>query len=324
MTGTYVERGSLQGPTGPQGPIGLPGVNAVANDTATAGYIASPSSLTRAAIEEYVGPSAVTNPETEMNAAVLEVVDDALGGSVDGLTRVFKGALTNIAVARPSWGGIVDWWINEGDPNPTNYLDDTDVITVVAAFAEEDLPGFADTFNRANGAPVRTPSGRKAWNVGSTSGTPTWSIVSNRIALTAAATGNAVLYADGKDADGVLTATCVSAGSVKQTGVVFRLSGPTSYLYLSRAASGDNRWTLFKRISGTSTVIQYNPSGTLIANGDVVEVTLDGTTVEVRVNGLLIITATVSDQLTATNHGLYGGNSTLDATWDDIEFVAAT
>lgn len=41
-----------QGPVGSRGPIGLPGVNAVANDTANAGYIREPTSQTRSQLEQ--------------------------------------------------------------------------------------------------------------------------------------------------------------------------------------------------------------------------------------------------------------------------------
>lgn len=83
------------------------------------------------AFDQSVGPSAMANPETAANAAVLDVVNSAFGGSITGVTLDFEGSLTNLTVARPSWSGRVNWLIPEGATLPTHLIDG-DLVTEVA------------------------------------------------------------------------------------------------------------------------------------------------------------------------------------------------
>ena len=79
---------------------------------------------------------AMGNPETALNAATVDVVAGVISG-FENLVRVERGTLTNIATPRPSWAGVVDWYINEGSSLPLNIAAG-DVWTVVVA--EEYVP----------------------------------------------------------------------------------------------------------------------------------------------------------------------------------------
>ena len=73
-----------RGETGPAGPQGLPGVNAVDNDEAVAGYVSSPGSATVSALAEWVRPFAPFATPQRFGAAGDGVADD---------TEAFQAAL---------------------------------------------------------------------------------------------------------------------------------------------------------------------------------------------------------------------------------------
>lgn len=66
----------------------------------------------------------LSNPETSssqtVTAQIESEVDSKLGGGLEGLVRVEKGTLTNLNTPRPSWVGVVEWWIPEGSNPPLN------------------------------------------------------------------------------------------------------------------------------------------------------------------------------------------------------------
>lgn len=118
----YQTIANLKGPVGDQGPRGLPGVNAVANDEATAAYVEANDSETGQALDQKVGPTAVLNPETPMNDAVTQVTRNTMAAGAPGFMKIVD-ARGNPGVARPAWLGTVFWRVNQTDANPAGYLD---------------------------------------------------------------------------------------------------------------------------------------------------------------------------------------------------------
>lgn len=183
-------------------------------------------------------------------------------------------------------------------------------------------PGFSDNFNRANAATLGSTSGEsRPWQVGATTGTPTWSIVSDQAMLTASATGNAVAWVEAYLADGTLQVTVPTAGAAHGAGVVFRVTDGINYYYLARATSADFHYALWKRVAGTATQIGATSTVT-ITSGDVIQVVLAGSSIVVKVNGTTLFTVTDTTFLTATKHGLYAtGSTALDVVFDSVSFA---
>lgn len=67
-----------------------------------------------------VSAEQIANPETPANSAVVEIVNDVLGGGVSGLVIVVD-ARGIPSTPRPAWAGIVDWMIDEGQGDPIYY-----------------------------------------------------------------------------------------------------------------------------------------------------------------------------------------------------------
>lgn len=176
--------------------------------------------------------------------------------------------------------------------------------------------GFTDNFNRADAATLGA-----SYVASSQAGTPVWSIVSNRASLTAATSGNNVISRECNSADGTLQVTIAAGGATKQMGLAARVQDALNNLRVAPLSTGDLRYTLFKRVASTSTVVQTATTKT-VADGDVMQVVLAGTSVIVKVNGTTIITATVSEFTGVTKHGLFCSSGTLDGAFEDLSFAA--
>lgn len=96
------------------------------NDAIMAGVVADPGSDTYTALQPVVAEQAATemaNPESPLNSATVTVVEEVLGGGVEGLIYDFDGSLTDIHAARPAVSGRVRWSVWMDEPAiPTNLI----------------------------------------------------------------------------------------------------------------------------------------------------------------------------------------------------------
>jgi hypothetical protein len=99
---------------------------------------------------------------------------------------------------------------------------------------------------------------------------------------------------------------------------VFRFQDSNNYLSLSRESGSLVNWTLWKRVAGAASIVQN--STTPITVGDQLEVTLNGTSVIVKVNGVQIISVTVAELASATGFG-FASITTFAARWDNLELM---
>jgi hypothetical protein len=153
--------------------------------------------------------------------------------------------------------------------------------------------------------------------------TPTWSIVSNRAVLTNLSATTSFIAVDAGASDGTYTATLASAGTSHAGGLGIRISDFNNLLFLTtRVSSGNNLYSLQRKVAGTTTVLQ-TASSVDSADGDVIQVILAGLNIRVKVNGVEIINQTVADFSTLTKFGLYGSSGNYDVQWDDVSFMAA-
>lgn len=73
---------------------------------------------------------AMANPESALNGATVEVVEGVLGGGVAGMMKVVDARGVPSTV-RPTWAGIVEWWVDEGQGIPI-HLESGDVVREVS------------------------------------------------------------------------------------------------------------------------------------------------------------------------------------------------
>lgn len=153
---------------------------------------------------------------------------------------------------------------------------------------------FSDNFNRADGPLGSTPIGDLPWIVAPGSVT----VVANGLAMGA---GTSVALVDAEMSDG-LYRTVVRTAATGLLQIVFRgVDATANHLSLTRTDLANQFWTLWKRVSGNPTVIAS--SGIPIADGDVVEVNLNGEAVTVTVNGAEMFDGMVPEFATATRYG---------------------
>ena len=164
-------------------------------------------------------------------------------------------------------------------------------------------PLVSDSFNRANGAIGVADTGQTWIDEGEG-----WQVLSN----TARATGSpgalgaqaCVLNAGVSDCTITVTFSTYSSAQF----IAFRLSDVNNLLafYLS----GTNTARILKLAAGTQTTAYTTTTNTNIASGDIYSVTLSGSSITLKQNGVQIgTTQTNSFNQTATNHGI-GTNTT--------------
>lgn len=250
----------------------------------------------------------INNPETASNGAVSSLVEASLSSGVTNLVLVFKGALVDSAASRPAWAGIVDWWIYEGDTYPVNYLDDVDVVTIVATTAQEDIPGFADPFSGAAGLLGLTPSGRKPYEFATRTGTGGVTFGRNgtgAAGLVSGTGGNATCAAEGLSADGTITLDLATV-TTGNAGILFRYVDYQNYNYLFRNTSSNARAALWQVVAGTATQVGSAAStGFDITTGRKLEVHLSGSSVIVDIDGSTAFNVTLTTNQAGSKHGLY-------------------
>lgn len=165
-----------------------------------------------------------------------------------------------------------------------------------------------DNFNRADSS---TSLGAPSDGGGGYTTNGTWGIVSSRAyCVVSAAQSVAYLDASITDADVQVTLATMSA----DVGLVARVVDSNNY-FLSAVTSGTG-FRLYKRVAGSFTQLGTTYSGTP-ANGDVLKLTVNGTSLTVYVNGTSRITATDSSHASATKFGLRAHNDS-SSRFDDF------
>jgi hypothetical protein len=173
-----------------------------------------------------------------------------------------------------------------------------------------------DDFNRADsGATIDSPSD----GLGNYTVAQTWGIQSNRgYCANGGSLGAAVLEASADVEVQVTIAVNGGAGGGGH-GVVFRYVDANNYWFV-RARVDASVLNMQKFVGGSGTDVGTDFSYTP-ANGDVIKVVAEGTSISVYLNGTLRIgPVTESTHLTATKHGLFAhGDST--ARFDDLSIT---
>jgi acyl-CoA thioesterase-1 len=171
----------------------------------------------------------------------------------------------------------------------------------------------ADNFNRADGALGSTPTGNKAWNVAPSA---TAGIVGNQLKILTATSGtDNDVYVDDGQVDGIIS---VKMGSTLAQGLVFRSTGNNGYLLYR---SGGSQYTLARRTGPNAYSALQSTTGVTPTVGDVLTVTLSGSSISVAINGAAQFTVTNSDYI-GTRHGVWCGGTGAGALFDDFSHVS--
>lgn len=185
---------------------------------------------------------------------------------------------------------------------------------------------IVDNFNRANSASTMgtTSDGQATWlyDSGAQGGhAPTWGINSNQgycvstyIAFSTAWDSLAFFDTGSPDID--ITVTVAAIGSGNNSGLAWRISSSRNDYYRL------DRQTLAKYVGGSFSTISSGAPWTFAA-GDVMRVTMIGSTIKVYQNGSLVGTYTDTSITGNTEHGLLG-NSVFDAStrFDDYSITS--
>lgn len=182
------------------------------------------------------------------------------------------------------------------------------------------VPGFSDTFNRADGAMGSTPGGNKLW----VADTGNWSIKSNMAAYDASKSYS-YLTADALTPNGTLTAKIgtvqADTGSTAM-GLTFRYTDANNFMRIYLRGGGANMAGITIRKDGVETPIFSVPGSVQAKAGSVVSVVGEGSKITVLIDGVVANTAT-TDLLTGNRHGLCGVSVGPDCRFDSASFVPA-
>lgn len=239
--------------------------------------------------------------------------------------NVMRVTRSNLVYGSQYWGYIDGYESNAAwTGTPGNS---TSVLTIPVQTAP--APGFIDDFNRADG-PVGTTADGKEWVTQVSSGSiPALVIVNNaaKVVSSGGTAPRAIYTLEGDKADGQLRAVIRSLGEGRM-GLLVRGADPNNFiaLYWNRSSTVKT-YALQKRVNGQVTELAYANS-VEAKSGDDISIFLNGTSIEVWVNGSMIFGGpiTVTDFATVTKHGLaYSNASTLrEESVDSIQFTAKT
>lgn len=176
--------------------------------------------------------------------------------------------------------------------------------------------GFADNFNRADGAVGSTSTGSKAW-LSTGNVLATWTVASNQLARATAA-GSDSLTVDTGLANGTLQAT-MQGTYHKQAGLIFRHADGSNYWRLDWTA-GTDAPVLTKLVAGVPTIVATGSAGTWTA-GDVISIVLNEGSITVKKNGTNIVTATDTALLGNSRAGFWTTVNTTAVRFDDASFA---
>jgi len=171
----------------------------------------------------------------------------------------------------------------------------------------------SDTFNRADSSTSlgSTDVGSLPWIAQA----GTWGISSNRayVATNAGDNQNTAVVDTGFS-DGVIQVTVPAAGDGS---ICFRSVDNNNHFVIGSIGAAVQ---LYKRTAGSYSGV-LTSGGSLLANGDVVQVILNGDSIQCRINGVVAFNFNDSSFQTATKHGLrtYGGGPAMQ--FDDWSFV---
>lgn len=182
-------------------------------------------------------------------------------------------------------------------------------------------PGFVDMFGAADG-PLRYTTDLKPWVFTSSSANPMW-VRSGGKAVLGPGSPSAAALVDGLASDGVLTQTIGNVGASHKGSLIFRRVDGSNFLSLAWSHNGTNTgyYRLYKTVSGS--LSQVAATTTVADSGDVIEVTLSGTSVGVTVNGAAVAAGTVADFADATVFGMEQSATDATGSVDSMVFVAA-
>jgi len=185
------------------------------------------------------------------------------------------------------------------------------------------LPGFTDNFNRASGDAIGFTSGEnRPYLLAGTGTAPVWQINSAGGAhLVSGSGGLNVAVLNGLSADGTLKVTAQGLGSSRRGGLAFRYRDIDN-LFMLYQASNTSPLGIHRRLNG-ATAVQVGFSTYTPADGDVYQVIMAGSNIQVLVNGTQIMSITDSSLASETRHGLYGSSLAFGMDWDDLSFTAA-
>ncbi len=144
----------------------------------------------------------------------------------------------------------------------------------------------------------------------------TWGIQTNAGAMiSATAQGTIVLESSVADVDVQCTIPVLNS----DMGIIARETDSSNYLMFAAIAGGVG-WKLYKRVAGTFTQLGSTATGNT-ANGDVLKITANGTSVTGYVNGVSKVAVTESFNLTATKHGIRA-NSDVTTRFDTFSITS--
>ena len=168
-------------------------------------------------------------------------------------------------------------------------------------------PGFIDSFEGSAGTLGKTEDGKSWEQLGSA-----WGTTGDGVA-----TGAGEVFADAMSADGTLTVKLrtVDVDGDKRGGVAFRVVDRHNYIRFCPNTSG----VLTIYVYENGSVVNTTSTETVLADGDVVEVSGSGAYIVVRVNGSTVVSYETEIHRTATKHGLYS-NGTNNTEFESIEF----
>lgn len=182
-----------------------------------------------------------------------------------------------------------------------------------------DIPGFTDTFTRANAAVLgTTETPARPWEVFPTSGTVQGITGGEGFVVRDGTAGHTFAVAEALASDGTLTAT-MGTLTGNSYGLAFRARSYDDYFRFATASI--TSLSLVRVAGGVTTSIQAVNAGSRNP-GDVLSVILDGSSIRCFHNGVEVITATDTANQTATKHGWYS-NGTTGNTVRDVKFTAA-
>ena len=154
-------------------------------------------------------------------------------------------------------------------------------------------PGFIDSFDRGAGTLIQTDD-RKAWEQLGTA----WGTTGDGAAM-----GSAEVFANALSADGTLTAKLRTAdtGGDMRGGIAFRVVDRSNYIRVCPSTAG--KLTLYVIENGSS--VGTASTDSVLADGDVLEVSGNGASIVVQVNGSTVLSYETERHRNATKHGLY-------------------
>lgn len=174
----------------------------------------------------------------------------------------------------------------------------------------------SDNFNRADGSSgLGTPSdGGSAWvPLSSGAGTPTWGISANQASMVSTTGVHDLDYLESSVGDCDVQITLATV--VDDCGLSARLSDGSNFLMV-RAKGTVTSFDLFKCVGGSFTSL--GTFSATPANGDIIKISMSGSSLTVFINGVSRITATDAFNSTATKHGLWGFSLPTTVRFDDF------